>query len=323
MRSLELGRDLTASPRKNVAGEAGRLPLRLHVARVGLKLPVSLTEQPLAADAPVAATPRLPPITADRAITLARRWIIGSWLFNALMITVVVGATFVGFARGIGAGPGLLAGLVWLVVLMASIRARRLAFEAIPMIVAGEFGQAEEHLGQSLRTFSLLKSAKLLGLHQLAMLRHAQAKWGDAAKLCRELLARGKNAGNDFNVQNRLMLAESLVELGDTGGAGVELLGLSSMRLDLRETLVLTQIRLDLQAHLGHWHAMMAGVQANVGMVELMPTALAARSYALLALAAKRVGDEAWHALLARRATLLVDADLLVKQRPFLRDAFA
>ena len=284
---------------------------------------MTLSDQPLAPDAPA---PPTQPISADRAITLARRWILGAWLFTAVMITVVAAATFVGFSRGMGAGPGLFAGLVWLGVIIASIRSRRLAFEAMPLIVAGEFGLAEDQLGQSLRSFSLLSSSKLIGLHQLAMLRHAQSRWADAAKLCRELLTRGGRhtaIGNtEFDVQNRLMLAESLIELGDTAGAGAEMLGLSGLRLDLRQTLLLTQIRLDLQAGLEHWHPMMATPRTTIGLIELMPAAMAARCYALLALAAKRIGAGQWLSLLLRRSILLSLSDPLVERRPFLRELF-
>src|SRR3712207_6854480 len=41
---------------------------------------------------------------------------------------------------------------------------------------------------QALRSFSLFRAVKLLSVHHLAVLRHAQKRWQDSAMLCRALL---------------------------------------------------------------------------------------------------------------------------------------
>lgn len=260
-------------------------------------------------------------ITAERAIALFRWWLRLGVAFNVLMIAAVLATSVVGYRQGLGSTPAFAAAAVWLGVLIFSARSRQLVFDAAPLIAAGEFGLAEDRLSQSLRSFSVLRSTKLLGLQQLALLRHAQARWADAAKLSRELLDRQRGTDRGLDVPSRLMLAESLVELDDIGAAGIEVGRLSTQRMGLRETLMLTQLQLELQARTGRFADMMRHPHATLGLVELMPPVNGARCHALLALAARKLGRDEWRAFLAKRATLLIDADNIVASRPFLRDA--
>lgn len=273
---------------------------------------------------PPAATPAPPPlleITADRAIALARWWLRLGTLFNVLMVAAIFVTSVVGVRQGFGSMPAFLTALVWLAVLVVSVRARRLAIDAVPLIAAGEFGLAEDRLSQSLRSFSVLRSSRLLGLQQLALLRHSQSNWADVAKLCRELIDRQRPAEQAIDVPSRLMLAESLIELGELPAAAREIATLSARRLALRDTLLLTHLRLELQIAAGHVAEAAARMETTLALVELMPPAVSARCHALLALAAKRMGRHDWHAFLARRAALLADVDDLVAARPFLREA--
>ena len=279
------------------------------------------------ADLPSTAATVEPPapllqITADRAIALARWWLRLGTAFNVLMVAAIFVTSVVGFRQGFGSGPAFLAALVWLGVLMFSVRARRLAIDAVPLIAAGEFGLAEDRLSQSLRSFSVLRSTRLLGLQQLAFLRHSQSNWADVAKLCRELIDRQRPAERIIDVPSRLMLAEALIELGELPAAAREIAALAARRLVLRDTLMLTHLRIELQVAAGHFAGAMNRPEATLGLIELLPPAVAARSHALLALAAKRLGQDDWHAFLQRRAALLDDVERLVAARPFLREAF-
>lgn len=270
----------------------------------------------------VAATP--PPllkITADRAIALARWWLRLGMAFNVLMVAAIFATSVVGFRQGFGSTPAFAAAAVWLGVLIVSVRARRLAIDAVPLIAAGEFGLAEDRLSQSLRSFSVLRSTRLLGLQQLALLRHSQSNWADVAKLCRELVDRQRPAERAIDVPSRLMLAESLVELGDIAAASREINLLTTRRLGLRDTLMLTHLRIELQVAAGHFAEAVGRLETTLALIELMPANVAARCHALLALAAKQMGLAQWHSFLARRATLLTDADGLIAARPILRDA--
>ena len=277
---------------------------------------------PIEPTAVVKVAPKLLSISADRAIALARWWLRLGAAFNVLMIAAVFATSVIGFRQGYGSLPAFVASMVWFGVLVISVRARRLVIDAVPLIAAGEFGLAEDRLSQSLRTFSVLRSTRLLGLQQLAMLRHSQSNWADVAKLCRELIDRQRPGERNLDLPSRLMLIEALVELGDVGRAQYEIAAIATARLGLRETLLLTALRLEAQVRAGQWSEATRHLDATLALVELMPPAVLARSHALLSLAAKRQGLAEWHQLLARRALLLSDAKTLTNGRPFLEEAF-
>ena len=276
---------------------------------------------PVETIAAVKVSPKLLSISADRAIALVRWWLRLGAAFNVLMIAAVFVTSVIGFRQGFGSLPAFVASIVWFGLLVISVRARRLAIDAAPLIAAGEFGLAEDRLSQSLRTFSVLRSTRLLGLQQLAMLRHSQSNWADVAKLCRELIDRQRPGERSMDVPSRLMLVESLVELGDVRQAQHEIAALGDVRLGLRETLLVTALRLESQVRAGLWADATRNIEATLAMVELMPSPALARAHALLALAAKRQGLSAWHETLARRGLLLADVDSLTAGREFLREA--
>jgi hypothetical protein len=284
---------------------------------------MSQVEATVDATPPAAVPPPLLQITADRAIALARWWLRLGTAFNVLMVAAIFATSVVGVRQGLGSMPAFVAALVWLGVLVVSVRARRLAIDAVPLIAAGEYGLAEDRLSQSLRTFSVLRSTRLLGLQQLALLRHSQNNWVDVAKLCRELIDRQRPAERVLDVPSRLMLSEALIELGQLAPAAREIGMLASRRLVLRDTLMLTHLRLELHVASGRFGEAMNRPEATLGLIELLPTAASARCHALLALAARRLGEPDWHAFLKRRAMLLADVEALVAARPFLREAFA
>src|SRR5437763_10313933 len=110
-------------------------------------------------------------------------------------------------------------GGIWLVLSYRSIKGQRLAAESPSLIAAGQFDEAEEQIEQALRSFSLFRSAKVLSLHHLALLRHAQKRWQETAALCRCLLKHTLGTLRGLNKPNRLLLADALLELRDVQGA--------------------------------------------------------------------------------------------------------
>ena len=70
-----------------------------------------------------------------------------------------------------------------------------------------------------MRSFSLFRTVKLLSLHHLAVLRHAQRRWRDSAMLSQALLRQRLGSLQGVSRSSRLMLADSLLELGDLRGA--------------------------------------------------------------------------------------------------------
>jgi hypothetical protein len=133
------------------------------------------------------------------------------------------------------------------------------------------------------------------------------------------------------------MLAESLLELGDTRAAGEAIAGLYSQRLSLVEGMKLLRVQLDYLARVGAWDqivpavpmtpggappgpadAAWAALVTRVQLAELMPPPDAARTQAYLALAALKVGRADWSDWLRRRVELLTDVDKLAADRPVL-----
>src|SRR5205823_4411539 len=177
-----------------------------------------------------------------------------------------------------------------------------------PTLMASvQFDEAELRIERVLRSFSIFRTVKLLSLHHLAVLRHAQRRWRDSAQLSQALLRQRLGSLQGLSRSSRLMLADSLMELGDMRGAYDALAGLYNQRLTLAEAMNLLAVQLDYEARIAAWSAMVQNLPAKVQLAELMPSTSAARTQALLALAAKRTGRDDWHNWLRRRAELLTD----------------
>ena len=159
-----------------------------------------------------------------------------------------------------------------------------------------------------------------MSLHHLAVLRHAQRRWADAAVLCKALLDQRLGSLKGLSRQSRLVLADSLLELGDVQGAHDAISGLYSQRLTLAEGLSLLAVQLDYLSRIGAWEAMLEGAQSKVQLAELTNAHNAARAQALLSLAAKRLGRSELQEYLWRRVELLADVNELIAERPALRD---
>ena len=207
---------------------------------------------------------------------------------------------------------------VFLVLAVGSVKGSRLITDSPSLIAAGRFDEAEQRIDQALRGFSLFRHVKVLGLHHLALLRHAQKNWHESALLCRALLGHGVGHLQGIGKPARLMLADSLLEMGDVRGAGDAIADLFRQRLSLAEVMKLLAVQLDYQSRVGAWNDMMRGITTKVQIAELMPAASAARTQALLALAAKHTGRADWSDWLRRRAELLADVQRLATDRPVL-----
>ncbi len=241
----------------------------------------------------------------------------------ALRLTLL-GAAVVAFAGGSFIPrlntPVLLLAVMgaWMFLSYRSVRGSRLAAMSPLLIAAGEFDQAEQRIDEALHSFSLFRTVKLLTLHHLAMLRHAQHRWRDAADLCRELLAQRLGAVRNLSRSTRLMLADAMLELNDLPGAFNALNGLYSERLTLSEAMNLLAVQSDYLARIGAWDPLLDQLKSKLQLVELMNSPNAARTQGFMALAAKAKGDAALATFLRRRVELLIDRQELLSHRPLL-----
>jgi hypothetical protein len=258
-------------------------------------------------------------IPAEAIITRVRR----DLTLSTMLKSLIIGAGVVTFLMRDTMGTVHLLvlamlGFAWIVLSYRSAMGSRLAVDSQSLIAAGRYEAAEEQIEQVLGTFSLFRTSKLLGIHQLAVLRHAQRRWSDAAVLCRALLGRRLGPIRGVGKQCRLMLADSMLELGDARGAHEALAGLYQQRLTLAEAINLLAVQADFHGRAGNWAELFAGIETKVQLAELMPAALSARTQALLALAAKKTGRADWASYLTRRAELLSDVQELCTRRPIL-----
>ena len=258
-------------------------------------------------------------IRAETAISRFRRDVTFGRLVRGLFAAALLG-TFLLPLTPVKLDPLLVLPViacVFLALTLGSVKGSRLVTESPSLIAAGQFDEAEKRIDQALRGFSLFRHVKVLGLHHLALLRHAQKNWQESALLCRALLR--QNGGvQGIGKPARLMLADSLLEMGDVRGAGDAIGDLFRQRLSLAEVLKLLVVQLDYQSRVGAWSDMTGGLAAKVQLAELMPAPSAARAQALLALAAKHVGRADWSDWLKRRAELLADVQRLATERPVL-----
>jgi hypothetical protein len=212
-----------------------------------------------------------------------------------------------------------IAGL-WFWLSINSARSSRTAAESPSLIASGQFEEAERNIEQTVRTFSLFRPVKLQALHHLALLRHAQRRWQESAALARALLRQRLGALQPISRPTLLLLADSLLEMGDVRGAYDAISRLYRERLSLAEVLNLLAIQLDYSTRIAAWPSMLDNVMEKVQLAELMPPAVAARSQAAMALAARKVGRADLADWLRARVELLTDAKQLAQERPVLAE---
>ena len=238
----------------------------------------------------------------------------------ALILIATIGIVF-SHAFGIPGGDVLLlfaVGAAWMVLSYRSIQLSRATADSPHLIAAGHLELAEKQIEQSLSTFSIFRQAKLMTIHHLALLRHAQKRWGDAAMLCRALLGERLGSMGGLSRASRLILADALLEMGDLPGAYQCISELYRQRLALGEAMNLLGVQTEYEARVGAWSSLFTNVETKVRMAELMPADASARVQAMLALAAKHVGQREWESWLRRRVELLTDIQELCTARPVL-----
>lgn len=240
------------------------------------------------------------------------------WLLTGVAIVAILLGPLFDETENVTLSVLIVVGTIWLILSFRSMRGTRLAAASSSLIAAGQFEQAERHIADVLGTFSIFRAAKLMCLHDLAMLRHAQNRWPESAMLCRALLSEQRNRQGNLNRASRLILAESLLEMGDLGGVHDSIARLYEQRLPLREALMLLGLQLDYLWRIGAWEQMLAGVKNKIEMSELLPPAQSARAQALLALAANKTARIELRDWLRGRVELLSDVHRLCADRPIL-----
>lgn len=265
-------------------------------------------------------------LSSAAAISIFRRDMTFGTVLRVVMLATAAGCMAMNFLPAGRSMDGtfllLGIGMLWLALSYRSVKSQRLAAESTSLIASGQLEEAERQIEEALRSFSLFRATKMMTLHHLALLRHTQKRWQDAADLCRILLKQRLGALQGLARPSRLLLADSLLELNDVHGAYLALADFYNERLSLGEAINLLLIQLDYESRLGAWETMLprGAAYKRVQLTELMPAASSARAQAFLALAAKKSGRDDWAQWLRARAELLADPLTLIQERPVLSE---
>lgn len=216
----------------------------------------------------------------------------------------------------------IVVGGIWILLSYRSMQGSRKAADSPSLIAAGDFDTAESHINAALNSFSLFRTGKILSLHHLAVLRHAQSRWRESALLSQAVLSQKLGNMQGMARASLLMMADSQIQMGDLRGAFGAMNRLFRYRLSLGEALTLQLLQLDYSWRIGAWESMLQGVGGKIQMCELMPPINAARAQALLALAAYRLNRTDLARWLRRRAELLADPPEIAAGRPVLEEMF-
>jgi hypothetical protein len=249
---------------------------------------------------------------------------IGAFL-RGLLLASAIACVLVGPSLGAGYGGAMMLiaiGAVWMLLGYRSIQGSRLSADSPLLIATGRFEEAETRIDAALKSFSLFKPAKLISLHHLAMLRHAQRRWQDSAQLCRALQRQRMGTLSGLTKPSTLLLADNLMHLGDLPGVYEALCRLYRQRLNLGEALTMLHIQTEYLAGIGAFEQMLAESGTKAQLAELMPAQVAARTQAFMALAAIKTGRLQLAAWLRRRVELLCDVSALVAERPILAEVW-
>src|SRR5438067_4527402 len=153
-------------------------------------------------------------LAADYAISRIRRDLTLSAFVRFLLVGVALACLLVG--PFVNAGTLILfvlltIGVIWVALSFRSARGSQMAQMSSSLIATGQWERAEQQIELSLRTFSLYRTNKLLSLHHLALLRHAQNSYQESALLCRPLLGQRLGRMNALSKSSRLILADALL----------------------------------------------------------------------------------------------------------------
>jgi hypothetical protein len=256
-------------------------------------------------------------ISAEKAIRTLRRDQTIAWILKGTLFGTAIFLTLV--APNIGVTVFLCLMGLWMGLNVYNARGTYLAVDSPSLIASGQYDEAEQEIERIIRSFWLFRSFKLMSLHHLAVLRHAQRRWRDSVLLSQALLRQRLTTMPAIARTTRLMMADSLLELGDLAGAHQALMSLYVQKLTLVEAMNLLVVQLDYESRLGAWSSMMRNISYKVQLAELMPGTSSARAQAMLALAARQTGALEWSTWLTRRVELLVDINELMAHRPILK----
>ncbi len=176
--------------------------------------------------------------------------------------------------------------------------------------------QAVPFLVATLEQFSLLRFNKLLAMLHLARIACLQKDYTTAVSLAGEILRHDLSRRKGLTVRASLLMADSLMELGDAEGAGQTLARLHGRKLRLAERLQVLPVLLRWQMLSGKYVQAVLGLEEKVQLAGLMESEPACLVHVLLAAAAQSRQMREASRFLLRRARLHYDLATLAQRNP-------
>jgi hypothetical protein len=245
-------------------------------------------------------------LAQDMTLDAAYRW--GS-------LVLVVSCLIVGGAlpASLAQLPNIVAlGVVigWVMVSVASTRTWR-TVPTITALMDHDPVAAESMLALAMRRRLLHRPVRLLLYHRLAVLRHRQQRFAEAASICHAVLRYDMGNASHVRPHLLLMLVEAKLLCGDLHGAYEGLVQLAQMQLSLVEATQRAALQTRYQIASGYYDRAIGELGQTLALAELMPPPQAGAMHAMLAFAARHANRPELAQWLQQRAELLCTPDEL------------
>lgn len=260
--------------------------------------------------------------TIDRMLAKARfQMRAASGLQIAFLTFVTLAGLFspVGILVGqIDVGPFaiIVAGFVWFLLVMRSLQQGQLMRQASILISQGRASQAIPFLAMTIEQFSVFRLPKLIALQHLMEMAYARKEYAAAQRLAGEIVRYGLARRKGLTSRACLVLADSLLELGETEAAGQALSWLHGRKLTMSQRLQLLPILLRWQMIEGKYAQAVDNLEEKVHLAALLNCEQACLVHVLLAAAAGFRGMKDVSQFLLRRACLHYNLDALARDYP-------
>lgn len=166
---------------------------------------------------------------------------------------------------------------------------------------------AETAIATSLARRPLHGRIRIQLYHRLALLRHYQMRFDESAAIAHALLSRPLGPSERYRPQLLLLIVEASLLQNNLGGAYPALVELSRRKLTLIESLQHLSLLTRYEVAGGYDGLALVGLPGKIELAQMMPANQCGSMHAMLAIAAKRQGDERLFDWLYRRAELLCD----------------
>ena len=198
----------------------------------------------------------------------------------------------------------LIVGLwVWLALVNARVAK---AMPGLSLLLDHDPSAGEAMLADLLKRRGLARWVRLMLYQRLATLRHRQERFAEAAAVAQSVLVT-PNAGPADRGRGALLLLllEARLELRDAIGAYLALVAVTQTPVSLTEALQRMALRTRYELMIGRDAAALEMAEQRLRLAELMPGPQCGALHAMMALAAKRVGDLPQHERWWKRVELL------------------